>query len=282
MSSSSPIFSFHIDELSRPEVTHFPPSAQRRPVVDIPEVTFFGHVYKVIYEKGYTVADACSRLFSKADGVDKFLKFIGGILLGVRVRFPGASLPSLDKLRWRIRSINDTMAGVCNLPSRIKDFSERDENGKMKILSRPYKAISRSILIGTNACETLLMLKDWGVDFGKVASVIGKVPVLRIFASVGLNTIRQVTAFAAFTFAVVNWGMVLAGQYTSDDRWSAFYGLCSDGGKLGLIWFSASFFSLGFAALIIFTNASSMTKILHDDYKKNPFVLPELTPQVVE
>lgn len=264
------------------------PNRVARAPQDPPQVSWLSRSVTIVYSAGFVVADFFSRLFSTVDGLDKFLKFIGGILLGVAICFRTDPTPILDLLRGRIKSINDTIAGLCNLPSRVADFTKRDADGNIEIFSRFFKLVSRSILVITNVCDTLLMFKDWGANFEKASAAIGKIPVCgKFLVNVGLKRVQTVTAFASFSFAVVHWGLTLAGYYdvagqTPEDKWKAALSAGADAGKIGLIWFSAQFFCYPFAGLILMTNASAIAKIMYDSYSNNPLAIPNVAATIDE
>lgn len=240
----------------------------------------FGRVFAPIYTVGFTVTDASSRLFTKVEGFDKFLKFVSGWILGWTIYLSkrGKELPqNIFNLKGRIKIINDTLAGF-NIVGRIIEFTKLDKDGKIEIFTKPTaKWLSRIVLTGANVLETVMLYRDLGGNISGIAAKIGRTPVFKVLYNVGMSNVKNILVVTSSLLVLLDIGYRMTKYYILDDKKEKIYwvkealGFGNDLGKIALIIGSEVLkvaFTYQFAALLIFTNLDAITKILYEDYSK--------------
>lgn len=238
------------------------------------------------------VLNATGRIFSKTEMFDKMLKLINGILLGVQVHWAN-TLITVKLVSDRIKSVNDTTAGLINFPSKINEFLiKRDKEGHIILLKNEtiYKIMSRASLSVASFCETLKTLGDFGVNTAAAAAKIGQYPIFNILIGAGLRRVKDVAVVISSSLSIVDalinlaypkiplvppkegtkeWRELEAKLLYTSRR--AKLTLVNDSGKIALILCaSAIYFTYGYALMIITTYAAAVAKTLMKDYKEYP------------
>ena len=283
-----------------------PISASSKKLLDDQDIAAeaFGHVFTVISSAGSSIIDLSTRILSKLDGIDKFLKLTSGGLLYVLVRFEklGEKAPlAFGFAKERIKVVTDTFAGF-NLIGRIVEFTkcERDAKGNLRVIflrdSSVWKIASRALLTVGNVCETIKMFQEWG----------GKAHVARVSVKFGQMTAAMATRMSFFAAAASKIGQTSVFKYTSklgvkntfvigscllslidvvaalkkkgdwkDLRkhweWKDSLVVGNEIGKISLIIGGELLgiaFTYQFAAITMFTSLCALAKIALDDYKK--------------
>lgn len=162
-----------------------------------------------------SLSDRFAHLFSKTESFDKMAK-LGGYILEVALIYnKGTDMPKISALRGDLRCLTNFING-CNLPQRVKEFSELNEEGNIKYFDGKtrYKLFSRIALTVGNTCSTVTLLSSWGVDFSRAADLIGKVPVFKVISDYGLSSINSVSIITSSVFSIVDYALELNKLHT--------------------------------------------------------------------
>lgn len=232
----------------------------------------------------YCVVDAAERIRKSSDGLDKTLKLLVGISVGMML------LPFTNDSYWKWLSKElkyvDGVFSAVSVFGRYNSLTRIDDKGQREIYAGgPIKSGSVCLLTVAKTCEFGRLMQTVGLlstsylaafdaqYLGSVVSTIGGHSVLgRMAFEAGLSGCKNFFLVLASTYGIIN-SMITVIDYKSSngsyfDVWRASASVGADIGKIYLC--TAAFAVSGvWVAWAIATALFSLTKILMDSYKES-------------
>lgn len=237
----------------------------------------------------YALIDAMQRIASITDGVDKSLKFIGG--LSIWMMAGGFSALFWQELADKTNFVDRIFTAVA-LFGRVNEFTGVDSEGNptacKRIQQDPLKMANTFFLVLNKTCEMGRLLQNVGIWTtqgavaldaaylgGFVARIGGASIIGRVAFNAGLGSCKNAFLVTACVFSITNNTISIARQEFLKNKENARFDLArlalsigADTGKILLVamTFAVSF---SFAAVAISTAVLSLVKIVMDSYKSD-------------
>lgn len=224
------------------------------------------------------ILDTFSKIKEDSDSLDKFLRLSSYILQGI-LHLKGSN-PHLTNLKQRIDTVE-------NVIGNLQIFGDIDyfANGKYKEKNEP---VNKSIFYGklaffaADAGSILLWMDELKfLELGKWAETLGKIPVLKTFAKVGLSSVVGTVATVGHGFFLADAINRLRTYENQAQKTKAMLDVANSVSEIALKAFVMIGFSsvLGIVALGIISTSTGLGSFVYGEYNQKELAEKKKVPE---